>query len=227
MVRWLIIALLPAVAFAALLSTPAPAWTGGVPPTGLESILLGVGRTIGLAITGWLIATQLLYTLAVLTQTRGLAEFLRPMTLPLVRRAAAGLAAVTFSLSSITALAQTSPEATVVTVNHDQLRQEATPTPILQPLVEVEPNQCDADQPEGSYSAPLTWLVRPGDHLWRISGEHLQIVLDRAPTEDEHARYWLEVIESARQVIRSGNPDLIYPGEEIPLPPTLDVGVRP
>ncbi|MFP3881918.1 MAG: LysM peptidoglycan-binding domain-containing protein [Actinomycetota bacterium] len=218
---------MPAAAFTAMLFTPAPTWTGSVSAAGLESILVGVGRAIGLAITGWLLASQLLYTLAVLTQTRQLAETLQPITLPLVRRAVAGLAAVTFGLSSITALAQTTPETTVVTVDHSHLRQEATPTPNLQPLVEVHTEEPRIEQPEGSYSAPLTWLVRPGDHLWKIAGQHLRIVLDRPPTRDEHARYWLEVIEAARPVIRSGDPDLIYPGEEIPLPPTLDAGVRP
>jgi hypothetical protein len=115
----------------------------------------------------------------------------------------------------------------VVTVDYDSLRQEATPTPILEPLVEVETEACAVDVPAGSYSAPLVWLVRPGDHLWKIAGEHLQIVLERAPTQDEHALYWLAVIDAARPVIRSGDPDLIYPGEELPLPPTLDAGVRP
>ena len=62
---------------------------------------------------------------------------------------------------------------------------------------------------------------------WHLSDTDLTVVLDRAPTEREHARYWVEVIDAARSVIRSGDPDLIYPGEEIPLPPTLDAGVRP
>jgi hypothetical protein len=112
----------------------------------------------------------------------------------------------------------------VVTVEYSNLRSEATPTPQLQPIVEVEAGLTAAD---GSYAAPLTWLVRPGDHLWKIAGEHLTIVLDRTPTESEHARYWVEVIDAAKPVIRSGDPDLIYPGEQIPLPPTLDAGVRP
>jgi len=78
----------------------------------------------------------------------------------------------------------------VVTVDTATLRQEATPTPNLQPIVEVEADEpCIAEEPTGSYSAPLTWLVRPGDHLWKIAGEHLRIVLNREPTRKEHARY--------------------------------------
>jgi hypothetical protein len=124
-------------------------------------------------------------------------------------------------------VAQTTTEPPVIAVDTAGLRQEATPTPNLQPIVEVESGPCLAEEPAGSYSAPLTWLVRPGDHLWRIASEHLTIVLDRRPTRDEHVRYWVKVIDSARPIIRSGDPDFIYPGEEIPLPPTLDAGVRP
>jgi nucleoid-associated protein YgaU len=128
----------------------------------------------------------------------------------------------------VTAVAQAPTDTSIVTVEHNNLRQEATPTPNLQPLVEVETAEPRVfEEPLGSYSAPLTWLVRPGDHLWKIAGSHLNIVLDRPPTRDEHASYWVEVVNAARPIIHSGDPDLIYPGEEIPLPPTLDAGVRP
>jgi hypothetical protein len=220
----MVLVLVPGLAFSALLSLPAP--LRDLPDAGIESVLLGVGRYIGLILTGWLVVSQLLYTLAVATDADRLAHWLRPIILPLFRRAVAGLASVSITLSTVTAMAQTSTGPTVVTIDYDSLRQEAIPTPILEPLIEVETEECAIDVPAGSYSAPLVWLVRPGDHLWKVAGEHLQIVLDREPTRDELARYWVEVIDAARPVIRSGDPDLIYPGEEIPLPPTLDAGVR-
>jgi nucleoid-associated protein YgaU len=40
-----------------------------------------------------------------------------------------------------------------------------------------------------------------------------------APTNREVAEYWHRVIEANRDRLRSGDPDLIYPGEEIILPP--------
>jgi hypothetical protein len=217
--------LLPAWAFSTFLSLPAP--LGDLSDAGIEFVLLGLGRFAGLVLGGWLVVSQLLYTLAVATDAERLAELLRPVTLPVVRRAVAGLATLSISMGTLTAMAQTSTGPTIVTIDYDSLRQEATPTPILEPLVEVENEGCAIDLPASSYSAPLVWLVRPGDHLWKIAGEHLQIVLGREPTEDEHAQYWLEVIDAARPVIRSGDPDLIFPGEEIALPPTLDAEVRP
>jgi hypothetical protein len=226
-IRWVAMILVPGWAFLALLSLPAPFGAEDLPDTGIESVLLGLGRFAGLVLTGWLVISHLLYTLAVVIDAPRLAELLRPITLPVVRRAVAGLATVSISMGTLTAMAQTSTGPTAVTIDYDSPRQEATPTPILEPLVEVETEDCAIAVPVGSYSAPLVWLVRPGDHLWKIAGEHLQIVLERSPTQDEHARYWLEVINAARPVIRSGDPDLIYPGEEVPLPPTLNAGVRP
>lgn len=220
--------LVPAVALAALLSAPQTDAIGEITAGTPEPALLALGRLVGLILCGWLLASHLLYTVAIATRSHRLAEVLRPVTLPLVRRIAAGLATITITFNTFTAVAQTTTEPTIVAVDTDSLRTEATPTPNLQPVVEVESEEpCEMEEPTGSYSAPLTWLVRPGDHLWKIAGEHLTIVLDRPPTRDEHARYWVEVIDAARPIIRSGDPDLIYPGEEIPLPPTLDAGVRP
>jgi hypothetical protein len=228
-VRCLLLVLVPGVAFAALISLPQPIAVGEITAsTTLESALLAFGRLAGLVLCGWLLASHLLYTLAIVSRIEWIAEMLRPVTLPLVRRIAAGLATITISFNAVSAVAQTTTEPPVVVVDTATLRQEATPTPNLQPIVEVQADEpCMADEPPGFYSAPLTWLVRPGDHLWRIAGEHLTIVLDRQPTRDEHTRYWVEVISAARPVTRSGDPDLIYPGEEIPLPPTIDAGVRP
>lgn len=64
-----------------------------------------------------------------------------------------------------------------------------------------------------SQSHPQTSVVVvPGDHLWKISARHLQ------GKDKPVAPYWLDVIEVNKPGLRSGNPDLIYPGEIIELP---------
>ena len=63
-----------------------------------------------------------------------------------------------------------------------------------------------------------TWLVGPGDHFWAIARGHLQMVLGGPPRTAQVAQYWQELIEANREVIRSGDPDLIYPGELLGLP---------
>jgi nucleoid-associated protein YgaU len=66
---------------------------------------------------------------------------------------------------------------------------------------------------------PATVVVQPGDHLWKISKSHLEAILDRTAQPREIDPYWRAVIETNRGGLISGNPDLIYPGEVITLPP--------
>lgn len=64
-----------------------------------------------------------------------------------------------------------------------------------------------------------TVTVRRGDHLWSLSDEHLRRVWNRTSLgQHEIAPYWVQVIEANRGSIRSGDADLIYPGEVITLP---------
>lgn len=68
-------------------------------------------------------------------------------------------------------------------------------------------------------SAKAKAIVRPGDHLWKISARHL----DELESESEVAPFWREVIKTNLPTLRSGDPDLIYPGEVIVLPePSLN-----
>jgi hypothetical protein len=63
--------------------------------------------------------------------------------------------------------------------------------------------------------------VLPGDHLWGIAEQHLR---DRGieqghPSKSAVARYWASVIAANQDSIRSGDPNLIFAGEIIILPP--------
>ena len=67
---------------------------------------------------------------------------------------------------------------------------------------------------------PAERVVVPGDNLWIISEQHLEQVTGRTDLSDQEvANYWVLVIEANRKRVRSGDPDLIYPGEVIVLPP--------
>lgn len=63
-------------------------------------------------------------------------------------------------------------------------------------------------------ASPSEVVVVPGDHLWKISARHLS---SHYPGR-QVAPYWLEVISENEPRLRSGDPDLIYPGEVIELP---------
>lgn len=62
-----------------------------------------------------------------------------------------------------------------------------------------------------------THTVAPGDNLWLIAAGHLQVSVTE-PTTAEVTRYWRHVIEANRSTLRSGDPNLIYPGEIVALP---------
>ena len=61
---------------------------------------------------------------------------------------------------------------------------------------------------------PDTVVVEKGDHLWKISARHL----DEPAGNGEIAPYWRRVVEVNAPRLRSGDPDLIYPGEIVQLP---------
>jgi len=61
-----------------------------------------------------------------------------------------------------------------------------------------------------------------GDNLWTIARTHLAEVRGRRAadlSDREIAAYWVTVVEANRGGLRSGDPDLIYPGEVVELPP--------
>jgi nucleoid-associated protein YgaU len=63
-----------------------------------------------------------------------------------------------------------------------------------------------------------SYTVVAGDHLWAIAGRRLTEMSGRHPDQSDLARYWVRVVDANRSRIRSGDPDLIFPGEVIELP---------
>jgi nucleoid-associated protein YgaU len=64
--------------------------------------------------------------------------------------------------------------------------------------------------------------VVPGDNLWDIAAAHLAEATGRpaqALTDGEIASYWLRLMAANRGLLRSGNPNLIFPGERVICPP--------
>lgn len=60
-----------------------------------------------------------------------------------------------------------------------------------------------------------TVVVARGDHLWKISARHVEEV----DPNRRVAPYWRQVVSVNTPSLQSGDPDLIYPGEVIELPP--------
>lgn len=67
---------------------------------------------------------------------------------------------------------------------------------------------------------PTTVIVAKGDHLWKISARHLNAASSEAVTNAEIHPYWRKVIDRNLPALRSGDADLIFPGEIIEMPET-------
>ncbi|MBK5267562.1 MAG: hypothetical protein JJE47_09020 [Acidimicrobiia bacterium] len=79
---------------------------------------------------------------------------------------------------------------------------------------EIEPN------PPVTKAAATEYQVIDGDSLWSIATHHLAASHPEAPLSDrEIARYWVQVVGLNRASLTSKNPDMIFPGEVIVLPP--------
>lgn len=68
---------------------------------------------------------------------------------------------------------------------------------------------------------PRLHRVAPGESLWSIARSNLANGTGRGEPEvrtREVAAYWLRMLAANRARLRSGNPDLIYPGEYVRLP---------
>ncbi len=117
-----------------------------------------------------------------------------------------------------------------------QISDQGIPTPVNPPLVEpsqiLPPGVGDAGytpNPAGGIavgaeasegSDQTTYEVVRDDNLWVISARHLRATfLDRHVAPEEISRYWRQVIEINMPNLRSGDPNLIFPGEQIVLPP--------
>jgi hypothetical protein len=64
--------------------------------------------------------------------------------------------------------------------------------------------------------------VVQGDNLWTIARNHLAEVRGRPAVElsdRQIAAYWVTLVDANLGGLRSGDPDLIYPGEVVELPP--------
>lgn len=92
-------------------------------------------------------------------------------------------------------------------VSDDGTQAPAAPTTPDTPVVAGESAQV------GSYT------VEPGDNFWVIAQRQVEAKLGRAPSNEEVRAYWMVLIEANRGNFRSGNPNLIFPGEQFVLPP--------
>lgn len=210
-------------------------WLDAAP---FEDVVAALLLVTALVLAYWLLASTMLY-LVLARSGRPVRRGLRRLTVAPVRRLVHRALALSIAASAVTGPAWPAG-AHVTEGGGSAVVQVESRSPSAQParddghhlllpphLGEQAAEQFDPAEEAArvrpvATSARHTVRVSRGDHLWSISEQHLGRVLGRADLgEHEIARYWVQVIEANRATIRSGNPDLIYPGELIELPPVL------
>lgn len=184
----------------------------------IEVALAALGRMVAVVLLGWVGVSTFAYAAArLLGMEAGSVDWL---SIGPFRRAVDALLAgylLFGSMAPAGALVdRPSPPATQEAVDPSYIPvpagsrgDESAPTQDRPAEKEAEPEEQAADRT----------VVVAGDHLWKLAAERMEEVLGRPPTRAEVAPYWVEVVEANRDRLRSGDPDLIFPGEEIVLPP--------
>jgi hypothetical protein len=202
-------------------------WGTWVRITPAEDAIAAFAWLAAVACAIWLMGSTLVYTVARVSRVPALIRSVEWMTLPAIRRVtdrvlAAVLVAATMTATPVRA---EPPPPVLAVVDQDGpwlppgLTGPASPGPGRNagPTGVPDPGKPPAAAVE---AAAEVVQVRSGDNLWVISRRHLTGALGRVPASDEIAPYWRQVIARNRPHLLSGNPDLIYPGEVIRLPPT-------
>lgn len=193
-------------------------WAGA---SELEVVLAASGRLVALAICGWLALSTVVYFFArLLGADRERVDWL---AIGPVRRAVEAVLAASMMVNTAgPALAAADPvpvvtvetRETLTAVDPAYIPVPAGPGP-TSPTTDPEEPSPPAEDPA---TGPAEVVVTPGDHLWKLAAERVGQSLGREPADSDIAPYWVRVVEANRDRIRSGDPDLIFPGEVIVLP---------
>lgn len=179
----------------------------------------------------WLAVSTLLYLAAGASRVPALIRSIGWMTLPAIRKVSEGALAALLVTSTIAAgpVRAQAPSPVVVVVDEGDallppgfvgLGREMIEGAGPQAETRVPPLPTLPHEANPPGVAPVLVTVQTGDNLWALSRRHLTDLLDRHPTNQEIAPYWRQVIAHNQPHLISGDPDLIYAGEVIEMPPT-------
>jgi hypothetical protein len=202
----------------------------------LEPTLAAVLRLVGLAVGYWLAASTVLYLIGRAGRIPGAIRAVGWATIGPVRRlidgVVAGAVVITIGLPA-TAITMTGPgyipDPAGDPIETDVPITETLPGSILPGTLFLPAHQVPVPEvgepesvaPQGTVpNEPTEVVVKSGDHMWALAEQRLIQVRGRGVSDTEIAPYWLQVIGVNLSRIRSGDPDLIFPGEILFLPET-------
>lgn len=192
------------------------AWAATTPPA---DAVAAVARLMGLGLAMWLLGGTALYLLARLGRLTALVRtcgWIAPRAIRHLVDTAVALAVVA-SVTAGTAAYAAGPPAPPPPVSHTATSAPQAP-PAPSPGATPRAESPASPLASSISTAADTHVVADGESLWSIAATTLAAAHRRGDTEAV-ARYWVEVVARNRPHLRSGNPNLIFPGEAIALPP--------
>jgi hypothetical protein len=121
--------------------------------------------------------------------------------------------------AQVTVQPSTSHVATTTTVPPSTVAPTTSEPAEPPPVVIVTEAPSPPSQPPPA--APATWTIRAGDHMWRIAEQTLTAAWGTTPDDDQIDPYWrLLVAVNRTRFADPRNPDLIFVGQVLDLPPT-------
>jgi hypothetical protein len=196
----------------------------------LEPALAAVLRLVGLAVGYWLAASTVLYMIGRAGRLPGAIRAVGWATIGPVRRlidsVVASAVVVSIGLPA-TAVALTGPGYIPVPAGDPIKTEVPVPGSFLPGTLFLPTHQLpvpEVGDPESVTpqttvpDEPTEVVVQSGDHMWSLAEQRLTMVHGREVSDVEVAPYWLKVVGVNLSRIRSGDPDLIFPGEILSLP---------
>lgn len=199
-------------------------------------VVLTAAWLVALACAWWLLVSTVLAVVVRLVRLPRAVKAVDWLALPAVRAAANRLVAATLLGSTVAgavpAVAAPSPPAPVTAAEQptdppDELRELVPPvvpqlkagpaSPEPKPSSPARQGPPEQSEPLAAGRRGAVHLVVAGEHLWQIAHDRL-VAAGRPHGRGQVAGYWQQVVATNRDRLASGDPDLIYPGEEVVLP---------
>jgi hypothetical protein len=167
-------------------------------------------RLVAVAGAGYLLAMTVTGLVAALLDRRTALAVVARRSPPVVQWVVGAWLAGALAVGPATASSAGGPPPTMVLLPDDE--PPARPAPPITPAPAVPP------APAAPAVATIT--LAPGDHLWSVAARTLATAWGRAPADREVAPYWRLLVELNRpQLPNPADPDLVFPGEAVRLPP--------
>lgn len=207
-------------------------WYEEAPP---DVVAMAVLRLVALSLAGWLLLATLLQVLGAIVGTCPLgavADLISPRSLQRLGHGLAGIS-LTAGLAAVVPGAGIPasvpvPIATRIAVGDDD--PDPPPAPPAPPapiegtaslrLLDDGSLAERAPAPPPAPAQPNELTVEIGDSFWSIAADELAQQRGAPPSDRQIVPYWRRLIEHNRPLlVDPDNPDLIYPGQVVSLPP--------